>query len=162
MVVLEGGVTQWHISAGLPLAPVNLQYQVEDSNSVTLKWRQLASVMETVSPAADLPTHATADSPAHREAYIVSFIIELSARGTRTIRKPIFASNTAVGLLVEGDGAVPEGVGFENEYLLLHLKRGVEYTVRIAATNENGIGPYSDSLIVTTDNISKCYTQCTL
>lgn len=128
-----------------------------DSNSVTLKWRQPASVTETVSPTAVLSTDTTEITSAHQEAYILSFIIELSARGTRTVRKPIFARNTAVGRqLVAGDSAVPEGMGFENEYLLLHLKMGVEYTVRIAATNQNGIGPYSDPLIVKTENTSKC------
>ena len=147
---------KWCLPAGLPLAPGNLQYQVVDSTSVTLQWRQPASAKRTPTSTAVLSADNAGSSPTHQEAYILSFIIELSAKGTRTIRKPIFARNTAVGHLAEGDGSVPEGVGFENEYLLHHLKLGVEYTVRIAATNQNGIGPYSDPLTVIAENTSEC------
>lgn len=132
-------------SAGLPLAPVNVNYEDVDSQSVLLKWLQPASVMATNSPTADASTEV---STSRQEAVIRSFIIELRVSGSRTVRRPVFASNTAIGLPVKSDSPVPEGVGFENEYPLLFMKPGVKYTIRIAATNRHGIGPYSDAITV--------------
>ena len=146
------------VSAGLPLVPVNVEYESVDSHSVLLKWLQPASVTATHSPTADTPTGTrtpTEVPPPHQEAYIRSFIIELRQRGARTVRRPVFASNTAVGLPVESDSSVPEGVGFKNQYLLLFLKPGIEYTVRIAATNQHGVGPYSAPLTVTAKNTGR-------
>lgn len=150
-------MTQWHLSAGLPLAPVNIKYEDVDSSSVLLKWLQPAApVGTTQSPTVDIHTGVGAvptEVPAPRQGeYIKSFIIELRARGTRTVRRPVFASNTAIGITVASDGLVPEGDGFKNQYLLLFLKPGLEYTIRIAATNEHGIGPYSGPLTVKATN----------
>ncbi len=150
-------MTRWHLSAGLPLAPVNIKYENVDSRSVLLRWLQPAApVGTTQSPTVDvhagLGTIPTEFPTPQQGPYIRSFIIELRARGTRTVRRPVFASNTAIGLTVASDGLVPEGAGFENQYLLLFLKPGVEYTIRIAATNEHGIGPYSVPLTVKAKN----------
>lgn len=156
----DGIVTWWRLSAGLPLAPVNIKYEDVDSRSVLLKWLQPATpVGTTLSPTVDihagLATSPTEVPTPRQVAYIRSFIIELRARGTRTVRRPVFASNTAIGLTVASDDLVPEGVGFENKYLLLFLKPGLEYTIRIAATNQHGIGPYSGPVTVKAKNTGR-------